>query len=120
VRRIQVVEHEVPGRIAVDATGPQRVAAPEPIRLPGPPRARFRAMTSSPEDAAVALAAILQIDPRVMRRPAPTVSTTPTTVVAEYSLVPALPPGERGDLEARLWQAVGEARKHGSQPLPSL
>jgi len=40
--------------------------------------------------------------------------------VAEYSLVPALPPGERGDLEARLWQAVGEARKHGSQPLPSL
>lgn len=120
VRRASVVEHEVPGRIAVDTAGALRPAGPEPVRLPGPPRARFRAMTSSPEDAAVALAAILQIDPRVMRRPAPTVSTTATTVVAEYSLVPALPPGERGDLEARLWQAVGEARKHGSQPLPSV
>lgn len=120
VRRPVLVEHEVPGRIAVDAPGSMRTAGPEPVRLPGPPRARFRAMTPSPEDAAVALAAILQIDPRVMRRPAPTVSTTPTTVVAEYSLVPALPPGERGDLEARLWQAVGEARKHGSRPLPSV
>lgn len=119
-RRPQVVEHEVPGRIAVDPLVAPRAGVPEPIRLPGPPRARFRAMTESPEDAAVALAAILQIDPRVMRRPAPTVATTATTVVAEYSLVPALPPGERGELEARLWQAVGEARKHGSRPQPSV
>ena len=117
-RRSQVVEHDVPGRIAAD--GPFAPRGGEPIRLPGPPRARFRAMTPSPEDAAVALAAILQIDSRVMRRPAPTVSTTPTTVVAEYSLVPALPPGERGDLEARLWQAVGDARKRGSHPQPSV
>lgn len=115
-----LVEHEVPGRISIDATAIVPGPGSGPLRLPGPPRACFRAMTTSPEDAAVALAAILQIDPRVMRRPAPTVSTTPTTVVAEYSLVPVLPPGERGALEARLWQAVGDARKHGSQPLPSL
>lgn len=118
LRRSHLVEHDVPGRIAAD--GPFAPRGAEPIRLPGPPRAHFRAMTPSPEDAAVALAAILQIDPRVMRRPAPTVSTTPTTVVAEYSLVPALPPGERGDLEARLWQAVGDARKRGSHPQPSV
>ncbi len=49
---------------------------------------------------------LLGTDPRVLRRPQPTVSVHANVLEVHFAVLPALPPGERGQLEQRLRDAV--------------
>ncbi|MBP8300591.1 MAG: hypothetical protein KA020_09520 [Planctomycetes bacterium] len=61
---------------------------------------------ANPDRAMADVLLLLGTDPRVLRRPQPTVSVHANVLEVHFAVLPALPPGERGQLEQRLRDAV--------------
>lgn len=85
--------------------------SPVPESMPGPglpPRPDAEVCRVRAADPARAMAAVLQVlgdDPRVLRRPEPTVRCGRDSVEISFRPLPGLPPGERSHLEQRLRDA---------------
>jgi hypothetical protein len=94
---------------AVPAT-PANVARAVPqVILPPkdrPAELACRLRAADPGRAMADLMLLLASDPRVLRRPQPTVSLHADMIEVHCSVLPALPAGERGQLEQRLRDAV--------------
>ena len=99
---------------APNTAAPTAAAAPRHVvsdamermpRLPSPETCVLR--TADPGLAMQAVLQVLEEDPRVLRRPEPTVRCRHDSLEVTFRVVPDLPPGERSHLRQRLQDACG-------------
>lgn len=104
-----VLDDELLRGIGGDSTQPRPALVPESMPGSGAPlRPEAEVCRVRAADPARAMAAVLQVlgdDPRVLRRPEPTVRCGRDSVEISFRPLPGLPPGERSHLEQRLRDA---------------
>lgn len=82
------------------------VVLPRPLEPARPAELACRLRVANPDRAMADVLLLLGSDPRVLRRPQPTVSVHANMLEVHFAVLPALPLGERGQLEQRLRDAV--------------
>lgn len=80
-------------------------AEPPPVLRGEPAAATCRLRTEDPARSMQSVLAILQSDPRVLRRPEPAVRCSHEWLEVSFRWLPEVPPGERSHLEQRLRDA---------------